>query len=281
MKYTVALVAIAALGLAGCSSAFKTAGTPDDVYYSYGAARPAAEEDRYKEEESNYTSYFDNGDDRYLRMKVQDRSKWSAIDDVNYWYGYNNPNTMWNSHWNVGLNYWNSPMGYSNWGWSLGWNNNPWMCNNPWMFNSYYNSWNNPWAWNQPIIIVNKYPAGSGGSYYSAPRPGLNKAGYSNSIFDRGTYNRTGGKSMTPQAAGYGNKELFRSIFGSSSNGSGSSSGSSEGYSRPVRLFENSGSSSSGSSGGSSRTSGSSGGSSSGGGSSSSGGSSRGGRGGN
>jgi hypothetical protein len=273
MKHFVALGLVASLGLVGCSSAFKTAGTPDDVYYSYGAAKPAAEEERYKEEEtSGYSSYFENADDRYLRMKVQDRARWSTIDDVNYWYGYNNPNTMWNMNWNVGVGFWNVN---NPWAW-----NNAFMWNNPWAFNNYYNSWNNPWCWNRPVVIVNKFPSGTSGSYL-APRPGLSRSGYTNSIFDRGNYNRTGnGKSAMPQSAGYGTRELFRSVFGS---GSGSN-GSSQGYSRPARLFDNSGSSSGGSifnsgGGGSSRTSGgsSSGSSSSG----SSSGGSRGGRGGN
>jgi hypothetical protein len=273
MKNIVALGLVASLGLVGCSSAFKTAGTPDDVYFSYGATKPAVEE-KYKEEEtSGYNSYFDNADDRYLRMKVQDRARWSTIDDVDYWYGYNNPNTMWNMNWNMGVGFgsFNNP-----WAW-----NNAFMWNNPWAFNNFYNSWNNPWCWNRPVVIVNKYPSGTSNSYI-APRPGLSRGAYTNSIFDRGNYNRTGnGKSAVPQSAGYGTRELFRSVFGS---GSGSN-GSSQGYSRPARLFDNSGSSSGGSifnsgGGGSSRTSGSSGGSSSGG-SSSGGGGGRGGRGGN
>lgn len=277
MKYSLAFGLLAALALTGCSSAFKMAGTPDDVYYSYGASKAGADTYAEAEEENGYASYFDNADDRYLRMKVQDRNKWSTIDDVNYWYGYNNPNSMWNPNWNLSVNYWNSPMGWNNWGWGVGFNSNPWMWNSPWMFNSYYNSWNNPWCWNRPVVVVNKFPTG-GTPNYVAPRPSLNSPAYNNSIFDRGNYNRTGGK-YTPQPAGYGNRELFRSIF---SSGSGSSSGSSQGWSRPARLFDNSGSSSGGSifsSGGSSRTTGgsSSGSSSSG----SSGGSSRGGRGGN
>ena len=56
MKHFVALGLVASLGMVGCSSAFKTAGTPDDVYYSYGATKPAVEEKYTEEETSGYTA---------------------------------------------------------------------------------------------------------------------------------------------------------------------------------------------------------------------------------
>lgn len=278
------------LVLSGCSSAYKVSETPDDVYFSYGQ-QAARVETRQQQEEELYSSYFDGADDNYLRMKVQNRDKWNAIDDVDYWYGFNNPNTFMNpvqfnmgfNNWH-GMNMWNNPFAFNNgfnmgWGWNtMGFNNIGMGWNHPFMFNNFYNSWNNPMCWNRPVVVVNKFPAGSGNARPYQPRPGLNSNAFNNSIFDRS--NNNPGRSSNAQGgkpAGYGTGELFRSIFGS---GNASGSGSSQGYSRPARYFDNSSSnfSSGGSSGGgSSRSSG--GGASSGG--ASSGGGSRGGRGGN
>lgn len=275
MKTILFSLAAGALVLTGCSSAYRTAETPDDVYYSYGAARPAAEE-RYTERSDDYVSYWDDSDDRYLRMKVRDRDRWSQIDDLNYWYGFNNPM----GGFNVGINTWNSPLGWNNWN---TWNNWGWgnTWNNPFMWNSFYNNWNNPWCWNRPVMVINKYPTRPTVAY--TPRPGFNRGGFNNTLFDRGNgnSNRTTGKPSYQQP-GYGNSSLFRTIFSGGSNGSSGNSNNSS-WARPARFFDG-GSSSGGSmnSGGSSRTSGSSSSGSSGSSSSSSsGGGGRGGRGGN
>lgn len=272
---SVLLPAVGALILlSGCSSAFKTAQTPDDVYYSYGVQPQRNIEREVADDNDVYRSYWESTDDQYLRMKVRDRDRWGTIDDVDYWYGYNNPNTMWNPSWNVGFNFWNKPWAFNN-PWAFNSWNNPWAFNNHWGWNSWANNWNNPWCWNRPVGIIIKNPTGS----VANVRPGMNRAGYGNSLFDRGTINTgTGKPGQYTYPAGYGNSGLFRSIFGSGGSGSSGTNNSSGGYSRPARFFDgggsNSGSSSGGSSSGSSRSSGSSsGGSSSGG--------SRGGRGGN
>ncbi len=260
MKNSLIIMLVAAAALTGCSSAFKAAQTPDDVYYSYGAT-PAAEEKYTTEAVPNtnngYKSYWQSADDRYLQMKVQDRTKWSTIDDANYWYGYNNPGSMWNSNW-YSYNMWSNPYMYNSMSFS--------MYSNPFMFSSYYNSWSNPYCWNRPVVVVNKYPTSS--SNY-IPRPSLNYAGFNNSLFNRSNINTSTGK---PGTYSNQNSGLFRTIFGTPS---GSSGNSGDSYTRPMRLFDGSGSSGSGSSGGSSRSSGSSSSGSSG-----SGSSSRGGRGG-
>lgn len=180
---------------------------------------------------------------------------------------------MWNNSFNPTFN----SFGWNNFAWnSFAWNS--W--NNPFAFNSYYGNWNNPYCWNRPVVIVNKFPAGTTAA---APRPGFNRGGFSNSVFDRGNNNMNSNFGKTGQSqTGYGNRELFRTIFGSSSSGGNGNSNSNSSWARPSRTFDNSGSSNSSSSG-SSRTSGSSSsssGSSSSSSSSSSGGS-RGGRGGN
>ncbi len=60
-----------------CSSAYKTAETPDDVYYSPGSQRQTSSsvDDQY---------YNANSDDQYLMMKSQDPARWSYFDDYSY-----------------------------------------------------------------------------------------------------------------------------------------------------------------------------------------------------
>jgi hypothetical protein len=251
MKNSLFVLTVGTLLVTGCSAAFKTAETPDDVYYSYGPkAIPVQEE---IQENDAYTSYWENADDSYLRMKVQNRDKWASLDDVNYWNS--NPTNMWNA----GIN----SFAYNSW-------------YNPFAPTSYYNNWNNPYCWNRPVVFVNKFPAGTAAV---TPRPGYNKAGFGNSLFDRSNNMSTIFSKTGQTQSGYGSRQLFRTIFGTSSSEANGNSNSNSAWARPSRLFESSGSSNSSSSGGSSRSSGSS--SSSSGSSSSGGGGSRGGRGGN
>ena len=72
--------------LSSCSSMYRTGQTPDDVYYSPGRASDLAHN---QDREDDYS--YVNPDDNYLRQKVQNRSRWSTIDDADYWYSYNRP----------------------------------------------------------------------------------------------------------------------------------------------------------------------------------------------
>jgi uncharacterized membrane protein YgcG len=109
MKLQILLLAITAAVLSSCTTAYKTGQTPDDVYYS--PARPQDEYVRVDDEEERYRYNDDYYDDRYLRMKVQNRSRWDNLDDwyaydrygyrYNYIYGsYYNPYTSWNYYYN-------------------------------------------------------------------------------------------------------------------------------------------------------------------------------------
>src|SRR5436190_21477494 len=101
MQRQILLLAITAAALSSCTTAYKTGQTPDDVYYS-----PARPQDEYvrveKKEQQQYRSNDDYYDDRYLRMKVQNRNRWSDLDD---WYYYGNRYTY--SYYNS--NNWNNP----------------------------------------------------------------------------------------------------------------------------------------------------------------------------
>jgi hypothetical protein len=79
-----------AIIFSSCSSAYKTAQTPDDLYYSPAkevTVRNESEKEKRKEikkeeviQEDTYTSL----DDRYIRMKIANR-RWSTLDDYAYW----------------------------------------------------------------------------------------------------------------------------------------------------------------------------------------------------
>lgn len=99
-----------------CTTVYKSGQTPDDVYFS-----PAKQKEEYvrveKDEDRQYKKSDEDDaydDDRYLRMKVRNRDRWTYLDDYYrdpraYTYGrtyyYNdmcccNPRTYWNDYYN-------------------------------------------------------------------------------------------------------------------------------------------------------------------------------------
>lgn len=113
MKPSILLLVFIVAAISSCTTAYKTGQTPDDVYYS-----PARPEEEYVRIENNderkYRYDEDYYDDRYLRMKVRNRYRWSDLDDwyfygKTYSYGYSystpwgytwNPYTSWNYYYN-------------------------------------------------------------------------------------------------------------------------------------------------------------------------------------
>lgn len=110
MKRQILLASLTALVLGSCTTAYKTGQTPDDVYYS-----PQREVDDYvrvdNRRDGRYQYDDEYYDDRYLRMKVSDRYRWSELNDwyyfdrysygYNYFYGsYYNPYNSWNYYYN-------------------------------------------------------------------------------------------------------------------------------------------------------------------------------------
>lgn len=139
MKYKILLAAFVAALVTGCSSAYKASQTPDDVYYSPArkvVVRQTANADRYED-------YVSSQDDQYLRMKIQDRSRWSTIDDYAYW------------------------------------NDSRYVPS--YSYNYYVNNWYSPYTWNSmysPSYSYNSFYGGSGlalgnnyGSYYGSYYP--------------------------------------------------------------------------------------------------------------
>lgn len=270
-NYLLPLMVSAAL-LGGCSAAYKTGQTPDDVYYSSGPVVRDEAPRTVTNSNEEYASYWGNPEDDYLRMKVRNPNRWGEIDNFNYWNNFNsmsmmgafnNPCCCNTGFWNNGFGGFNHFNNFNNW--NSGWNYNAW--NSGWGFGGLgFNNWGNNY-WNRPVVY---YP----GKDYNANRNTFRPSSlgvFRGTQFDRGSSSGNMFKSNSNTSS---NGALFRSIFSGSNNSSNNSgSGTLE---KAARSFgTGSGSSSGGSSsGGSSRSSG--GGSSSG--SSSSGG--RGGRGG-
>ena len=228
MRSLILLLVLSAAVLGGCTSAYTTGQTPDDVYYS-----PARQHDEYVRVKENDDQKYGNDDqyydDRYLRMKVHNRVMWSDLDDYYYYnphYSYSYYNGMnWNNPWTP-FTYWNayynpycSPVVYT--GYSKV------AYNHPRIFN--LNTYNN----NQ--LTNNNYTNPKGGSYNNY-----------------GSYGGSTGspkiiKGYTPSNSNSGAGNLLRSIF----NGSGSSNNSSSSPSSSGSSSRAATSGSSGSSGGS------------------------------
>ncbi len=110
MTRQILLLAIIAVSISSCTTAYKTGQTPDDVYYS--PARPQAEYVEVDKDEYKDTRYNDEYyDDRYLRMKVRNRSRW---DDLNDWYYYDRYSYTYNYHYGTWYNPYNSWNYYNN-----------------------------------------------------------------------------------------------------------------------------------------------------------------------
>ncbi|MFI5187891.1 MAG: hypothetical protein ACHQF0_14260 [Chitinophagales bacterium] len=229
MKSSILLLVFSAAVLGGCSSAYKTGQTPDDVYYS--PQRPQDEYVNVKEnDDSRYYGNDEYYDDQYLHMKVHNRLVWSELDDYyynpSYSYGY-----------------------YNSWNW-----------NNPWSPFTYWNYFYNPYC--SPVIIGSK-----SNSVYNHPRI-FNLNSYNNNQLSNNNINSKGGAyndgynnnnyNKPVRIIGVNNSKsnintntgnFLRNIFNGSSNNNNSNNSSS---SNPGRNSgSNNSSGSSGSSGGS------------------------------
>jgi hypothetical protein len=110
MKSFLPLVCLT-LAIASCTT-YKSGQTPDDVYFS--PERPKEEyvrQDEKEEEEYREQERTESDDDRYTRMKVRNRSKWTVLDEYYrdpYAYTYKgcycacnyNPRLHWSQYYN-------------------------------------------------------------------------------------------------------------------------------------------------------------------------------------
>lgn len=241
MRRSILLLALSAAILGGCTSAYKTGQTPDDVYYS--PERQHEEYVRIRDNDDRRYQGDDYYDDRYLRMKVHNRVMWSDLDDY-YFYNPRYSYTYYNS-----LNWSNPWTPYTYWNYYY----NPYFShvvytstakatyNHPRMFN--LNTYNN----NQ--LTNNNYtsPKASlyNNNYNSNSRP-LRIVGPNTNSSYNNSYNRSSnaGNFLRNIFNGSGNSSSNNNSVPSSSTRSSSSnsnssgsSGSSSGGTAPVRRF--------------------------------------------
>ena len=226
MKPSLLLLAlISAASFTGCSTAYRTGQTPDDVYYS--AAKPQKEQDDRDEvrEDRNNRYQEEYYDDRYLRMKVRNHRQWSDLDD---WYYYD----KYSSYYSYNYGSYNNP--YNSWNYYY----NPYCC----CHGNYYSYYSNiKTAMTAPVIKRNFNLAGytntnynNNGGSYKAPTikttrtynttNNNNNGGILKNIFNKD--NSSGGRTYTP---------ANNTGSGGGNTGSGGSGGGSAPVTRPVR----------------------------------------------
>lgn len=204
--------------ITGCSSAYKSTQTPDDVYYSPARGVNEVRQERNKQND-RYQEYLSSNDDRYLSMKVHNYLLWGPLDDYSYWY---------DSRYNFyNYNTFNTSLGY---GWNpYYYNGNPYYYNNnyAWMYgyDGYGYNWYNPVytliGYKNPKIIGGT----TSGSYLSAY---LNKS-YNNYNY---IYNLKSGNTYN-NGSSFGN--LVRRVF--TANPSSNNPSYSNSWDRPARTF--------------------------------------------
>jgi hypothetical protein len=236
MNSRIILLGLAVAAFSSCSTAYKTGQTPDDVYFS--PAREAAtyvnvennDDRRYRAEDRYRNEEYVNPDDRWLRMRVRNRSRWSTFDD----YAYND---------------WR----YSNYGHNSYYSYSPFNTyspfNNYWSNYYYWNSYYNPYC--ARVIVVN--PKTNPVEYNRVRNFNLNS--YSNNSYSNanGSPSRNRIMSRGSSNSGYNNNNStlgnsVRRVFSNSNNSSGRDtyySPSSSSSDRPTRTYQPSSSSSS------------------------------------
>ena len=226
-KFLLLLLVVIAFG--SCTTAYKTGQTPDDVYYS-----KARQIDEYvqTDKDNDYYRYDDDYyDDRYLRMKVRNRDRWSDLDD---WY-YNERRFRYNVF--AGDCF----------------GNDPWNPYSYWY--SYYNPYYQPYYHTYSYVSIKTptytKPRTFNLNTYTSNQPGNVKTygNYNYNPVRSGNNNNNNVYSPSRNSSGTGN--TLRTIFGGNNNTSGgtkttTSSGSSNntssgsgsgGGSAPVRRF--------------------------------------------
>lgn len=246
MRQIYALLAGTLLILSGCSSSRKAAQTPDDVYYSPASANKAAsasngdDQDEYSDvaQEGDYYSTAPN--DQYVRMKVQDPSRWSYFDDYSSYDSY-----YYSSNLSLGLGYCYPSYGYGlGLGYSFGLGfGDPYLCWNDYFL---WNSWYNPYFYNPyyggGLIVADgsKYGASGTNAVYSHLRA-FNGTSYRNGLVTRTTSNSNERTYRPRTATSYystGTRNGIRQINNNSNNINNNSSnyrssGNTNNYYRP------------------------------------------------
>lgn len=246
MKRIILVFSLASI-MMGCSTAYRSGQTPDDVYFS-----PVREESGYVyvDDDRNQGESDVPLNDRYLRMKSRGGSRWRSFDDdFGYW---NNP--YWNN--TAFLDFYPSFRGGMGMGMGMGFSP---LMGNPFFGPTFgtglfYNPFS-PSYFGRPVVVFNNVkftnPRANGPrmvnlNNYTPPQNYGSKYGNNSSRFG-GSYINNGGSS-TPRGGynprGNGGSSNPSRTFSNSGSGSGfnnssnsSSSGGSSSGSAPVRSF--------------------------------------------
>ncbi|MES2328972.1 MAG: hypothetical protein V4539_05170 [Bacteroidota bacterium] len=215
MRHVLLLSALGIGLLSSCSTAFKSGQTPDDVYFSPGKEMVSSEKEErvQKQEEEQYQEYISSLDDRYLRMKVANRYRWSAIDNFDYWYDSRYDFNTYN-------------YGFNNYGYNT-WNPN-WCLNLGYGYRRYYPG--NGFGWNSPIYTVVSYTNPKYGA--SGSTSGSNISAYRNKTYNNNNYGYKDPKTgaFVPGAGNSSFGNLLKRVF------SGSET-TQQSYDRPARTY--------------------------------------------
>ena len=241
MNGRIILLGIAVATFTSCSTAYRTGQTPDDVYYSPARETEAYvkvennDQPQYRNEDQYRSNEYVHPDDRWLRMRVRNRYRWSSFDDYD----------------------WND------------WRYNSWSYNSYNTYSPFNNYWSNYYSWNSyynpycsRVILVNPK---SNPVVYNRIRD-FNLNTYSNNSYSNSNTSPSRNKLMNRGSSnsGYNNNNStlgnsVRRVFSNSNSNSGRDTYVSPSSSdRPTRTYQPSSSSSSNSSS-NSRSSGSSG----------------------
>lgn len=210
MKKNVLPLILAVSLFASCSSAYKTTQTPDDVYYSPGKTREYASVNKNDNYSDGYDNYTSSSEDNYLRMKVQNRYQWDALDDNDYWYS---PTYAYNNFY--GFNSFN-PYLFNSWG--LSYYYSPFASLRPYgWFNNYYPSYG--FGFGYSPYSAGLYTHGYGYGYYgytpstvivNSPRTRTSRpllGSYVNNNYNnRNTYRNNGNNRYVPAGTGFNNR---------------------------------------------------------------------------
>ena len=206
MKLAFLPAAIIALALTSCSSTYRGAQTPDDVYYS--PAREAPAETRVENRRDRYQENLTYQDDRFLRMKVQNPNRWQAIDDYSYWYDSRYDYNLYNN------NYYRNVYAINNWYPAFGYTG---------FYNRNYFGYGGFYTPVYPVI------------YYKNPKVYTGVTGKSNlATYTNTRYNN----ANSNYGKGYGNENNFGNLMKKVFTNPGNNSGNNSSYDRPARTFE-------------------------------------------
>lgn len=247
MKQTIFSILVAAGFLTGCTSAYKSSQTPDDVYYS-PAKYVVAKESNTSKDQREYQEYISSNDDRYLQMKVHNYDYWNSLDDYSYWNDsrYYYYNSFYNPYYSSFYNPYGWGSYYSGFGFGYGFGYNPFYFGwNP--FYNYYGGYGGyGGGWYNPIYVVNSYKD----PLLTSGTRGSNIFAYQNRIYNNSNnspfYNFRPGTIAGTSTNNFGT--LVRRVFSTPANNSNNNYSNS--WSNPVRMQSSSSYSSSSSSAG-------------------------------